>query len=250
MIINGSYIDVIAGPCSAESEQQLLETAEGLEELGISFMRIGVWKPRSRSGSFCGVGEASMPWIERVRLEHGMNVMVEVGLPRHVECILQYGIDAIWIGARTSANPFMMTELADSLKGVNIPVFIKNPICPDVELWKGAVERILNSGIKDVRLIHRGFCLYDNSPYRNVPLWDICDIVKREFGNLPLYCDPSHMAGKRDLIPALCLQALEHGIHGLFIESHCKPENALSDASQQLTPMQLKTMLESFSHGR
>lgn len=236
--------EVIAGPCSAESEKQVIDTAAELSAIGISVMRVGLWKPRSRYGCFEGMGEKALPWLAAVKKQFGIEIMTEVATASHVECALKSGIDRLWIGARTTVSPFMMSELASALRGVDIPVFIKNPICPDANLWKGSVERILKSGIEKVSLIHRGFCLYNNSPYRNTPLWEICLDVKHEFGNVPLYCDPSHMAGKRDLIPDLCRDALDYDIQGFFIESHCCPDMALSDASQQLSPVQLKNILD------
>lgn len=236
--------DIIAGPCSAESEKQLYDTASGLNGIGIRTMRVGLWKPRSRYGSFEGLGELALPWLKNIRHDFGMEVMTEVALPSHIEVALKYGIDKLWIGARTTVNPFMITELAEALRGVEIPVFIKNPVCPDVELWKGAVERIMKYGLSDVRLIHRGFCLQDNTPYRNTPLWNICSEVHKEFGHIPLYCDPSHISGRRDLIEGICVDALKYDIQGFFIESHCNPDAALSDSGQQLTPLQLKDLLD------
>lgn len=240
----GRNMEIIAGPCSVESEEQIFFTAEGLSRIDIKVLRAGVWKPRSRYGSFEGIGCDALPWLDAVRYEYGMEIMTEVATPHHVECVLKHNIDRIWIGARTSVNPFMITELAESLRGVDIPVFIKNPVCPDVELWKGAIERLMKSGLKNISLIHRGFCLLDNSPYRNTPLWNICDEVRKEFGSIPLYFDPSHVSGRRELIQDVCTEALRHDIQGLFIESHCNPDAALSDSKQQLTPLQLKDLLD------
>lgn len=243
------FLDIIAGPCSAESEKQILDTASALNAIGIKTMRVGLWKPRSRYGTFEGLGESAVPWIREVKQNFNMKVMTEVALPSHVECALKNGIDKLWIGARTTVNPFMMTELSEVLRGVDIPVFIKNPVCPDGELWKGAVERIMKVGVNNISLIHRGFCLLDNSPYRNTPVWSICDEVKNEFGNIPVYCDPSHTAGKREFIREICVEALKHNIDGFFIESHCCPEIALSDSKQQLTPLQLKELLDELQIG-
>lgn len=236
-------IEIIAGPCSAESEEQLLDTADGLNNIGVKVFRAGIWKPRSRYGSFEGVGIKALPWLESVRQKYGMEIMTEVATPNHVDCVLKYNIDRLWIGARTSVNPFMMSELSEALRGIKIPVFIKNPLCPDVELWKGAVERLLKADISDVRLIHRGFCLLDNSPYRNTPLWNLCTEVQREFGDIRLYCDPSHIAGKREYIPELCTSALNYDVDGFFIESHVNPDVALSDSKQQLKPLDLNKFL-------
>lgn len=247
MAIHGGKLEIIAGPCSAESEKQVLETAEGLKKAGIKVFRAGIWKPRSRLGSFEGMGVTALPWLEEVRQEYGLEVMTEVATPYHVDCALKHGMDRLWIGARTSVNPFMISELAESLRGVEIPIYVKNPVCPDVELWKGVIERLKNVGIKDISLIHRGFCLLDNSPYRNTPLWNLCTEVKQEFGNIPLYCDPSHIAGRRELISDLCLQALKNNVDGLFIESHCNPDCALSDSLQQFTPSMLKELLDNIN---
>lgn len=243
MVKFGKKLEIIAGPCSAESEEQIMATADGLSSIGINVMRAGIWKPRSRYGNFEGIGCDALPWLDAVRKEFGMEIMTEVATPYHVECVLKYNIDRIWIGARTSVNPFMISELAESLRGVDIPVFIKNPVCPDVDLWKGAIERIMKAGLKNISLIHRGFCLLDNSPYRNTPLWNICDEVRKEFGSLPLYCDPSHISGKRELIKDLCTDALSYNVQGFFIESHCNPDAALSDSRQQLTPSELGSLI-------
>lgn len=237
-------LEIIAGPCSAESELQILKTASKLRKIGVKVFRAGIWKPRSRCGSFEGVGMHAFPWLEKVRKDYGMEVMTEVATPHHVDCVLKHEIDRLWIGARTSVNPFMMSELTEALRGIDKPVFVKNPVCPDTELWKGAVERLLNVGIKNIRLIHRGFCLRNNYPYRNMPLWELCSEVKREFGDLPLYCDPSHIAGKRELVFDLCYQALGYGVHGLFIESHFNPQIALSDSRQQLKSDELEKVLQ------
>ena len=244
MIRSDIKLDVIAGPCSAESRQQVLETAEGLKRLGVSVMRAGLWKPRSRYGAFEGVGECALPWLHDVQCRYGLMVMTEIALPVHVEAALKGNVDMLWIGARTTVNPFMMSELAEALRGVDIPVFVKNPVCPDVPLWIGSVERLLRAGVNRISLIHRGFCLSDNTPYRNSPLWELVEYMRREFPAFPVYCDPSHIAGRRELLLPLCREAVAHQNDGLFIECHCCPEQALSDAGQQITPAGLGMLLD------
>ena len=238
-------IGLVAGPCSAENRSQMLETAWGLKALGVQMFRAGLWKPRSRWGSFEGVGAKGLPWMTEIQRELGLKVMTEVALPRHVEAVLKSGIDMVWIGARTTANPFMMSELAEALKGSRVTVWIKNPICPDIALWIGAVERLQNAGIQDVRVIHRGFCVVDSAPYRNAPLWELAELFRHYFPDLTYYCDPSHIAGKRGLLFPLCEKALSLGFDGLFVESHNCPEVALSDSAQQLTPADLGALLRS-----
>lgn len=235
---------VIAGPCSAETEEQVLETAKELAAQGIKIFRAGIWKPRTKPGGFEGVGTVGLPWLKRVKEETGMYVATEVANQYHVFEALKYGVDILWIGARTAANPFSMQEIADALKGVNIPIFIKNPVNPDLELWIGAVERIYNAGIRKIGVIHRGFSAYDKRIYRNLPQWHIPIEMRRRFPNLPIICDPSHIGGKRDLIAPLCQQAMDLGFDGLIIESHCNPDNAWSDASQQVKPDVLAYILD------
>lgn len=240
-----SKIGIVAGPCSAENRGQMLETAKVLKNIGIGIIRAGLWKPRSRFGTFEGVGERGLAWLNEIQQELGLKVMTEVALPSHVEAVIKAGIDMVWIGARTSVNPFMMRELAEALKGCDIPVWIKNPVCPDVELWIGAVERLQHAGLKDLRIIHRGFCTVGHHPYRNAPLWELAEDFRTRFPGMPFYCDPSHIAGKRELVPSVCEKALSLHIDGLFIESHCCPQEALSDSSQQLTPVALSGLLDS-----
>ena len=235
---------VIAGPCSAETEEQVLETAKELAAQGIKIFRAGIWKPRTKPGGFEGVGTVGLPWLKRVKEETGMYVATEVANQYHVFEALKYGVEILWIGARTAANPFSMQEIADALKGVNIPIFIKNPVNPDLELWIGAVERIYNAGIRKIGVIHRGFSAYDKRIYRNLPQWHIPIEMRRRFPNLPIICDPSHIGGKRDLIAPLCQQAMDLGFDGLIIESHCNPDNAWSDASQQVKPDVLAYILD------
>ena len=198
--------------------------------------RAGVWKPRTKPGGFEGHGEKALPWMQRVRQETGMLTAIEVATPEHVELALRYGIDILWIGARTTANPFAVQALADALKGVDVPVLVKNPVNPDLELWIGALERINGAGIRRMGAIHRGFSSYDKKIYRNLPMWQIPIELHRRIPNLPIACDPSHIGGRRDLIAPLCQQAMDMGMDGLIIESHCNPDAAWSDASQQVTP--------------
>lgn len=227
---------VIAGPCSAETEEQVMATAKALAKNDIKIFRAGVWKPRTKPGGFEGNGEKALPWLKRVKEETGMLIATEVATPKHVEASLNAGVDILWVGARTTANPFAVQELADSLKGVDVPVLVKNPVNPDLELWIGALERINQAGIERLGAIHRGFSSYDKKIYRNLPMWQIPIELRRRIPNLPLVCDPSHIGGRRDLIAPLCQQAMDLGMDGLIIESHCNPDEAWSDASQQVTP--------------
>lgn len=227
---------VIAGPCSAETEEQVMTTAKQLADKGCHIFRAGVWKPRTKPGGFEGNGEMAMPWMEQVKKETGMLTATEVATPEHVECALKHGIDILWVGARTTANPFAMQSLADSLKGVDVPVLVKNPVNPDLELWIGALERINGAGIKRLGAIHRGFSSYDKKMYRNLPMWQIPIELHRRIPNLPIVCDPSHIGGSRELIAPLCQQAMDLGFNGLIVESHCEPDKAWSDAKQQVTP--------------
>lgn len=227
---------VIAGPCSAETEEQVMTTARQLRQKGCHMFRAGVWKPRTKPGGFEGNGEAALPWMKAVKDETGMLVATEVAKPEHVELCLKYGIDILWIGARTAANPFAMQDLADSLKGIDVPVFVKNPVNPDLELWIGAMERINQAGVKRMAAIHRGFSSYDKKIYRNLPMWQIAMELHRRVPNLPIICDPSHIGGRRELIAPLCQQAMDLGFDGLLVESHCCPDEAWSDAKQQVTP--------------
>ena len=227
---------VIAGPCSAETEEQVMTTAKQLAANGIKILRAGVWKPRTKPGGFEGNGWKALPWLQRVKEETGMLLATEVATPQHVEMALEAGIDILWVGARTTANPFAVQELADSLKGVDVPVLVKNPVNPDIELWIGAMERINGAGVKRIAAIHRGFSSYDRKIYRNLPMWQIPIELNRRIPKLPLFGDPSHIGGRRDLIAPLCQQAMDLGMEGLIIESHCDPDSAWSDAKQQVTP--------------
>lgn len=229
-------LTVIAGPCSAETEEQVIETARQLAYKGCHIFRAGVWKPRTKPGGFEGNGEAALPWLKRVKEETGMLTSTEVATPEHIELALKYDIDILWVGARTSANPFAMQAIADSLQGVDIPVLVKNPVNPDLELWIGAMERINQAGVKRIAAIHRGFSSYDKKIYRNLPMWQIPIELRRRIPELPIFCDPSHIGGRRELIAPLCQQAMDLGFDGLIIECHCDPDKAWSDAKQQITP--------------
>ena len=227
---------IIAGPCSAETEEQVMETARALAARGIKIFRAGIWKPRTKPGGFEGNGVKALPWLKRVKTELGMYTAVDVATAAHVREALAYDVDMLWIGARTSANPFAVQEVADALEGMDIPVLIKNPVNPDIDLWIGAIERIHNAGIRRIGAIHRGFSSFDKKIYRNLPQWHIPIELHRQLPNLPIICDPSHIGGRRELIAPLCQQAMDLNFDGLIVESHCNPEKAWSDASQQVTP--------------
>ena len=235
---------VIAGPCSADTAEQVLTTARQLFKNGIKIFRAGIWKPRTKPGGFEGVGEVGLPWLAHVKEELGMLTSTEVATPAHVEAALQHGIDLLWIGARTVVNPFAMQELADALRGVDIPVLVKNPVNPDLELWIGGLQRLNDAGVRRLGAIHRGFSSYDKRIYRNPPLWHIPIELRRRIPNLPIFGDPSHTGGSRELIAPLCQQAMDLGYDGLIIESHCRPDTAWSDASQQVTPDVLALICE------
>lgn len=227
---------VIAGPCSAETEEQVMSTARMLADKGCHIFRAGVWKPRTKPGGFEGNGEKALPWLKEVKEETGMMISTEVATPDHVELAMRYDMDVLWVGARTSANPFAMQALADSMQGLQIPVLVKNPVNPDLELWIGGLQRLNQAGIKRLGVIHRGFSSYDKKIYRNLPMWQIPIELRRRIPGLPIICDPSHIGGRRDLIAPLCQQAMDLGFDGLIIESHCNPKEAWSDAKQQITP--------------
>lgn len=235
---------VISGPCSAESEEQVMNTARQLAKKGVKIFRAGVWKPRTKPGGFEGHGEPALPWMKRVKEETGMLITTEVATPKHVEAALEAGMDMLWIGARTTANPFAIQELADSLRGVDVPVLVKNPVNPDIELWIGALLRINGAGIKRLGAIHRGFSSIDQKIYRNTPLWHIPIELHRRYPTLPIICDPSHIGGRRELVASLCQQAMDMGFEGLIVESHCCPDSAWSDAKQQVTPDVLDFILD------
>lgn len=234
---------IMAGPCSAETEEQLFETARSLKEMNISIIRAGIWKPRTRPNNFEGVGIEGLRWAQQVKKALGVKIAIEVATPAHVFEALKHNIDIIWIGARSTANPFTVQEIANALSGMDIPVFIKNPVNPDLSLWLGAIERIANAGITRIGAIHRGFSSFQKSKYRNVPMWQIPLELKSKFPKMPMICDPSHISGVRDWIFEVSQRALDLDYDGLIIESHRDPQNAWSDASQQLTPTQLGEML-------
>lgn len=236
---------VIAGPCSAETEEQVMKTAKQLAANGIKILRAGIWKPRTKPGGFEGVGSEGLAWLKKVKQETGMYISTEVATQKHVYEALKFGVDMLWVGARTTANPFAVQEIAEALQGVDIPVLVKNPVNPDLELWIGALERLSNVGLTKLGAIHRGFSSYDKKIYRNLPQWHIPIELKRRFPDLPILCDPSHIGGKRDLIQPLSQQAMDLNYEGLIIETHCDPDNAWSDASQQVTPDRLKEILDS-----
>lgn len=234
---------VIAGPCSAETEEQVMETAKDLAKNGVRIFRAGIWKPRTKPGGFEGVGSVGLTWLQEVKKETGMVVATEVANKQHVEEALNAGVDVLWIGARTSANPFAMQEIADSLVGADVPVLVKNPVNPDLELWIGAMQRIYNAGIRQIGAIHRGFSAYGKHLYRNMPQWHIPIELRRRMPELTLICDPSHIGGKRELVAPLSQQAMDMGFDGLIVESHCDPDSAWSDKSQQVTPEVLNFIL-------
>ncbi|MGD1840258.1 MAG: chorismate mutase [Thermonemataceae bacterium] len=234
---------IIAGPCSAESEEQLLQTCLQLKELKVDALRAGIWKPRTRPNNFEGHGKVALPWVAAVKKEVKLPFTIEVATPEHVELALKYGVDILWIGARTTVNPFNVQALADALKGVDVPVMVKNPVNPDLALWLGAIERIYNAGVTKLAAIHRGFSSLQESKYRNAPTWQIPIELKRLFPNMPLICDPSHITGKRDMIAMVSQKALDLNYDGLMIETHIDPDNAWSDAKQQVTPSMLGNIL-------
>ncbi|HEX2933840.1 MAG TPA: bifunctional 3-deoxy-7-phosphoheptulonate synthase/chorismate mutase type II [Bacteroidales bacterium] len=235
---------IMAGPCSAESEEQVLTTARQLASQGVKIYRAGIWKPRTRPNAFEGVGSVGLPWLKKVKEQLGMYTATEVANVKHVYEALKYGVDILWIGARTTANPFAVQEIADTLKGMDIPILVKNPVNPDIELWIGALERLNDAGIRKLAAIHRGFSSYDKSVYRNDPHWQIPIELKRRIPNLQIIVDPSHIGGKRELIYDISQRAMDLNFDGLIIESHCNPEQAWSDAKQQVTPDALKCILD------
>lgn len=240
---------ILAGPCSAESEAQTLETASQLSAQGIKIFRAGVWKPRTHPGGFEGVGTQALAWLKEVKQSTGMMTATEVATPAHLEKAVEAGIDGVWIGARTSANPFAVQELADALAALepsvrnNLTVLVKNPVSPDLELWIGAIQRIYEADVRRLGAIHRGFSMYGENRYRNTPLWRIPFELRRRLPNLPILCDPSHIAGQRELVEPVARQAMEMCYDGLIIESHCEPESAVTDSAQQLTPPALGQLI-------
>lgn len=236
---------MIAGPCSAESEFQMLETARAIAHTGkVQVFRAGLWKPRTRPGEFSGIGEKGLPWLTQIKKETGLKTAVEVADASHVELALKNEVDIIWLGARTVVNPFSVQAIADALRGVDIPVMVKNPISPDLKLWLGAIERIHAMGIHKIIAIHRGFHYFEKSIYRNAPMWEIPIELKRLVPDLPIIVDPSHICGRRDLLQSIAQKALDLEMDGLMIESHFDPDRALTDAAQQITPSDLEILIQ------
>lgn len=236
---------IISGPCSAETEEQVLQTAQRLAKTGkVDALRAGIWKPRTRPGSFEGIGTKGLPWLQQAKKLTGLPLAVEVATGKQVEDALHFDIDILWIGARTTVNPFSVQEVADALRGANVPVLIKNPINPDLELWTGAVERVAKAGIKNIGLIHRGFSSYGNTEYRNAPMWHLAIEMKRRNPGMMIINDPSHICGRRDILLDVAQKAIDLDFDGLMIESHIDPDNAWSDAKQQVTPERLAEMLD------
>lgn len=239
---------IISGPCSAETPEQVMETAMGVKDAGAKLLRAGIWKPRTRPNSFEGVGSPGLKWLKEAGVATGMPVTTEVANVKHVYEALRTGVDILWLGARTTTNPFAVQEIADALEGVDIPVMIKNPVNPDIDLWIGAMERIEKAGITKIGAIHRGFSTYGPSKFRNEPHWEIPIELRRRLPNIPIICDPSHICGRRDLLAEVSQEALDLNFNGLMIESHPNPDKALSDAKQQITPAVLREMLEGLIH--
>ncbi len=236
---------IISGPCSAESEEQLLHTARALKEGGrTDLFRAGLWKPRTRPGSFTGAGKAALPWMQKVVRETGLPVCTEVALPAHVECCLEAGFHYLWIGARTTSNPFSVQEIVEALRGTTVSIMIKNPLHPDPELWTGAVERFQKAGFSRLAAIHRGFYPWEKTGMRNAPMWELVIDMKSRFPELPFICDISHISGKRDKLASIAQKALDLDMEGLMIECHHDPAHALSDARQQITPLELVKLLD------
>jgi chorismate mutase len=235
---------VIAGPCSAETEEQVLKIAHELKDSDVNYFRAGIWKPRTRPGMFEGVGELGLRWLKKVKAETGMKTCTEVANAAHVKLAIENDVDLLWIGARTAVSPFIMQELADALHGTDKIVLVKNPINPDLALWLGGIERLYTADIKNLGAIHRGFSTYEKSKYRNVPEWQIAIEFKNRFPDLPLICDPSHITGNREMIFDVSQTALDLNFDGLMIETHFDPENAWSDAAQQVTPTKLKQIMQ------
>ena len=236
---------IISGPCSAETEEQVLETATRLAKTGkVDILRAGIWKPRTKPGMFEGIGTKGLPWLQQAKKITGLLTTVEVATARHVQDALQFDVDVLWIGARTTVNPFSVQEIADALQGVDIPVLIKNPVHPDLELWSGGIERLQKTGIKQVGMIHRGFSSYGNTEFRNAPMWHLPIEMKRRYPELLLICDPSHICGNRSLLQSVAQKSIDLDFDGLMLESHIDPDNAWSDAKQQITPERLSEMLD------
>ena len=235
---------IISGPCSAETEEQMLETATRLAKTGkVDVLRAGIWKPRTKPGLFEGNGIVALPWLAKARKITGIPITVEVATAKHVEDALKFDVDMLWIGARTTVNPFSVQEVADALRGVDVPVLIKNPIHPDLELWSGAIERLQKVGVKQVGIIHRGFSSYGNTEFRNAPMWHLPIEMKRRYPGMPLICDPSHICGNRSMLQSVAQKSIDLDFDGVMLESHIDPDNAWSDAKQQVTPERLLELL-------
>lgn len=235
---------IISGPCSAETEEQMLETATRLAKTGkVDVLRAGIWKPRTKPGLFEGNGIVALPWLAKARKITGIPITVEVATAKHVEDALKFDVDMLWIGARTTVNPFSVQEVADALRGVDVPVLIKNPIHPDLELWSGAIERLQKVGVKQVGMIHRGFSSYGNTEFRNAPMWHLPIEMKRRYPGMPLICDPSHICGNRSMLQSVAQKSIDLDFDGVMLESHIDPDNAWSDAKQQVTPERLLELL-------
>src|SRR5690606_10816609 len=236
---------IISGPCSAESEDQVVDTAMALAKTGkVDVLRAGIWKPRTKPGMFEGIGVKGLPWMARAKKVSGLPIAVEVATAKHVENALQFDVDILWIGARTTVNPFSVQEVCDALRGVNVPVLIKNPINPDLELWSGGIERLQKAGVKEIGMIHRGFSNYGNTEYRNAPMWHLPIEMKRRFPDMLLVCDPSHICGNRTGLQDIAQKSIDLDFGGLMIETHIDPDKAWSDAKQQITPEKLAEMLD------
>lgn len=236
---------IISGPCSAETEEQVLQTAQRLAATGkVDMLRAGIWKPRTKPGMFEGVGAVGLPWLQQAKKLTGLPITIEVATAKQVQDALKFDVDVLWIGARTTVNPFSVQEVADALRGVDVPVLIKNPLNPDMELWIGAVERVARAGIRQIGLIHRGFSSYGNTEYRNAPMWHLAIEMKLKHPGMPFINDPSHICGRRDILLDTMQKAIDLDYDGLMIESHIDPDNAWSDASQQVTPERLKEILD------
>lgn len=237
---------IISGPCSAETEEQVVQTAVRLAATGkVDILRAGIWKPRTRPGSFEGIGTKGLPWLQQAKKASGLPIAIEVATGKQVEDALHFDVDVLWIGARTTVNPFSVQDVADALRGVDVPVLIKNPINPDLELWIGAMERVAKAGIKHIGLIHRGFSSYGNTEYRNAPMWHLAIEMKRRYPELLMINDPSHICGRRDILLDVAQTAIDLDYDGLIIESHIDPDNAWSDAKQQITPEKLGELIGS-----
>src|SRR3954467_14988355 len=242
---------IISGPCSAETEEQVIETAQRLAKTGkVDMLRAGIWKPRTKPGMFEGIGAKGLPWLQKAKQLTGLPTTVEVATGKQVQDALTFDVDVLWIGARTTVNPFSVQEVADALRGVDVPVMIKNPINPDLELWTGAVERVAKAGIKQIGLIHRGFSSYGNTEYRNAPMWHLAIEMKRRNPELMMINDPSHISGRRDILLDVAQKAIDLDMDGLIIESHIDPDKAWSDAKQQITPEKLGEMIASITWRR